>query len=127
MKIAIVGSSKIPHELTGDVIMKVSWVLNEEDILISGGADGVDSLSEAYADVNSIKTMICLPDTLKWEGYKKRNMLIAERCDKLYNIVIGNKDEYCYHHKTKGHYKSGGCWTQLYAKSLGKIAKVIEV
>lgn len=65
---------------------------------------------------------------------KERNLLIAQDCDILYNIVVdqypptfvGRKFGICYHCAGKpgviAHVKSGGCWTAYQALRLGKAA-----
>ncbi len=39
------------------------------DLIVSGGAEGADTLAELYADRNEIKTKIIKPD---WEKYGKQ-------------------------------------------------------
>ena len=60
-----------------------------------------------------------------WEdGYKPRNIEIAENSDEIYCITLtqlpesykGMKFGNCYHCHTTSHIKSGGCWTVWYAK-----------
>jgi len=69
------------------------------------------------------------PKVLSWEqGYKVRNLQIANRSDVVYCITVNKlPEEYtgmrfplCYHCGTKDHVKSGGCWTMKEAIKLGK-------
>lgn len=125
-KLAIVGSSKINYDWAFDS-MKVIITQIKPDIIISGDAKGIDSLAETIGRDMNIELEIHPPKTNNWKGYKERNIIIAKNCDELYNFVIKDKDSYCYHHKCKGHIKSGGCWTQNYAKQLGKKTELILI
>lgn len=126
MKVAIVGSSKMKFEDCMGTIVKI--IDNEDpDLIISGGADGVDTSAIIIATKNFIKTKVFQPKTKDWKGYKPRNLLIANECDKLFNIVIKNEKSFCYHHKIKGHVRSGGCYTELKAKEKGKITETIII
>ena len=128
MKLAIVGSSKMKYEQCVGAILEI---INDEkpEEIVSGGAEGVDSHAVLVAVSNQIKTRVFKPDTNDWEGYKFRNLEIIKNCDKLYNIVIKSQtdNEYCYHHNTKKHIRSGGCWTEMRARDQGKLVKTIEV
>lgn len=125
-RLAIIGSSNIKYNKCYGS-MGAIIEMEEPDIIVSGGAYGADKISEDIAKELNIKTDIYLPKTNDWDGYKERNILIAENCDKLYNFVIKDDKSYCYHHKRGGHIKSGGCWTENYAKQLGKQVTVIEI
>ena len=109
--------------------MAIVNILREEkpSLIISGGASGVDSHAESIAKLIGIKTQIFHPDMNEWKYYKERNILIANACDMLYNLVIADQESYCYHHAIGGHIKSGACWTQIFAKSLGKPTKMIII
>lgn len=69
------------------------------------------------------------PASKSWEnGYKPRNIKIAEASDTVVCIVVaeypehydGMRFKWCYHCKSQDHVKSGGCWTRLYAEKIGK-------
>ncbi len=128
MKIAIVGSSKMKYQ---QCVGELQKIINDEspDMIVSGGAEGVDSHAVLVAKLNEIKTNVFQPKTNDWEGYKDRNIEIVKECDRLYNIVIKSQtdDQYCYHHNTKQHERSGGCWTEMKAREQGKMVKTIEV
>ena len=59
-----------------------------ELVIVSGGADGVDTFAEEFAKWNGIATEIFLPENPWWSpnGYKERNIKIAEACVKLYRV-----------------------------------------
>ena len=62
MKVLIVGSRSIDEfELSGIVPKKA-------ELIISGGAEGIDSIAEKYADQNRISKLILRP---KYEKYGK--------------------------------------------------------
>jgi len=137
MKVAIVGTS---HALTEneerDIRQFCAMVLKEEhtDILVSGGARGVDSIAEEVAQGLGIQLEVHLPKSMKWEDYKKRNIEIAESCDKLICITTPVHDKKCYHHKqlievvetrVPEHQKTAGCWTMKEALKLNKECKLL--
>lgn len=59
--------------------------VNGSDIIISGGAEGVDSFAQGYARENGCEMIILYPKPglLSPERYFKRNQEIALRCDVL--------------------------------------------
>lgn len=77
MKVAIVGSRSINY---ADIARRIP---PDTTLIISGGAVGVDTLAERYADKMGIKKMIIYPD---YELYGKsapliRNKLIVDNAD----------------------------------------------
>lgn len=78
MKVLIVGSRGITN------IDLSSYVPKDTDLIISGGAAGVDTIAEAYADKHKISKLILRPH---YELYGKaaplkRNDQMVEICDK---------------------------------------------
>jgi hypothetical protein len=76
------------------------------------------------------------PKRLNWsEGYKPRNMKIAETSDQVVCITLrtlpdsykGMRFTSCYHCSSNEHVKSGGCWTVKYARNLGKPGTIIVI
>jgi len=131
MKIAIVGTSV----LTGDEEIKVRLLCQKilkqynplETTVISGGAQGVDSIATTVALCNNFAVREYFPIAFGWKGFKKRNLEMAEACDKLYCITTPVKTQKCYHHKRKpqDHEKTAGCWTMLKVKELDKPCKLM--
>ncbi len=94
MKIAVVGSREFKDiKFARRVIMKEFLFAipctddknQEEPIIVSGGARGIDSLAEIEAKNLKIKTIIFKPD---WDRYGKkagflRNILIINEADKV--------------------------------------------
>lgn len=84
MKLAIVGSRNFTdYNFIKQNIEKTlkKWD-KTPDLVISGGANGVDCLAEKWAKENNIKTLIYYAD---WSKGKKagpvRNTLIVNECD----------------------------------------------
>lgn len=140
MKIAIVGTS---HAMTEneerDVQQYVAMILKDfspkTNIIISGGAKGVDSIAIEVARSMEFPTVTYHPEIQEWEpkngkGYKDRNLQIAIDCDQLYCISIPTHEIACYHHKNIEHKlipheKTAGCWTMNKAIELEKMCRLL--
>ncbi len=70
MKVAIIGSRGITD---ADI---AKYIPPDADLIISGGAKGVDTLAEKYADEHGIKKLILYPD---YELYGRNAPLIRDR------------------------------------------------
>ncbi len=70
MKVAVIGSRSI------ESIDISKYIPDDTSLIISGGALGIDSLAEKYADENGIEKLIILPD---YEFYGKGAPLIRDR------------------------------------------------
>jgi len=133
MKIAIVGTSKITNSEEPHVRQLCSEILGHymspNNLIISGGADGVDQIVLDVAKSLGLRIKEYLPNRRSWEFFKKRNIVIATECDKLYCITTKVKTEKCYHHfrKPQDHEKTAGCWTLKKAKELGKYTKLFVI
>ena len=131
LRIGIVGSSKVsmdsPQAIEA-VANIISQYVNQKIILVSGGADGIDSIAEASALSLGIPTEIFVPSVKAWDGaggFKERNLQIAKVCDKVYSIAnnsnaTGGTRE-CYHCKRVPnrefhHIKTAGCYTAYNCK-----------
>lgn len=116
MKIAVVGS----HVLSSKEIDAAIFLLDSifckfstgDNVLVSGGAKGVDSIAENLASVWnwSQPSIIYKPKNRRWEpdGYAERNLLIAKECDILIAVISRNS-------RTRG-----SAWTAQRAEGLGK-------
>lgn len=118
MRLAVVGSVNItPHQrgLASTIIDGFFFAYTPEEV-ISGGAPGIDSLAkgrvvawnrnqEWHIDFDEI-----LPKNQRWEleGFKERNIKIAEACDYLLCIRTQQSTTY------------GSGWTADHAERLGK-------
>lgn len=108
MKILIAGSRNI----NGFDLSK--YVPSEVDLIITGGARGVDSLAESYADKHKISKLILRPD---YKRYGKaapiiRNKTMIEIADMV--IVVWNGRS------------TGTKFTIDYAKKLNKKLLIIN-
>ena len=125
MKIAIVGSSHLSEgeertaRQVSSTILK-NYLKQGTVTLISGGAKGVDTQAEDVAKQLGIECKIFKPAEQNWDGYKVRNLRIAQECDVLYCLPTKLKMEPCYHCNTTDHERSGACWTLKQAKILKK-------
>jgi hypothetical protein len=135
MKVAIVGTTaNMSENIELDMRKMITLTLKQYDkgetLIISGGAKGVDKMAVEIAKGLGFQTKEYLPEVHDWIpkgrnigkiGYKKRNLQMAEACDKIlcFTISAQNKDDKCYHHNPKqDHKKTAGCWT---------VNKVIEM
>jgi hypothetical protein len=112
--LAVVGSTKVNQSQwsIADTIIKGFFLEYNPDLVISGGAVGIDSIAEGVAmtmDVE-IPTRIHLPKHNRWkpEGYEERNTKIAEECTHLLCIRTQQSTTY------------GSGWTADLAERLGK-------
>lgn len=89
MRIGVVGSRDISDY--DYVRLVLSTIVQPDDIIISGGAKGVDRLAERYANENDIECVVYKPD---WDKYGKqagliRNGTIVEDSDYIVAIWDG--------------------------------------
>ena len=70
MILAIIGSRSL-----NDVNLE-RYIPGNVTTIVSGGAIGIDTLSEKYADKNNIKKVIVQPD---YKKYKKRSPLVRNK------------------------------------------------
>jgi len=137
MRIGIVGASKLNDNEERDARQFIANMLKfrmdqsitKDIIVVSGGAEGVDTCAEEVAEGLGIKTRIFDPDIQKWDppngdGYKARNIQIAKFCDVIYCLPIAFRETKCYHCNLD-HEVSGGCWTLKWAKEDGKETHLI--
>ncbi len=85
MKLLIIGSRKIEKfDFSKNIPQSVS-------LIISGGAKGVDTLAEKYADENNIPKKIVLPQYEKYgrAAPLRRNEYMVDMCDCVLAIWDG--------------------------------------
>lgn len=121
VRLAIVGSTQFARDSdatkrASKIIARAICVLDPEQI-ISGGAEGIDSLAAAFAEVNGIPLREHLPKNRRWkpDGFQDRNYLIAQDCTHLL----------CIRHHASKTYGSG--WTADEAERLGKAVERHEI
>ena len=135
MKIAIVGASRLSRIEENNARESCEIVLKQMIrehgrngvILVSGGASGVDTIAESTAHELGLNCNIHRPLTQNWDGYKARNLKIAEECNVIYCFPTKVRLEPCYHCGTGDHERSGGCWTVKQAKTLKKEGHVVPL
>ena len=109
MKLLIAGSRSITdYDIS-------PYIPADTDLIISGGAKGVDALAEQYADSKRISKLILRPryDLYRRAAPIKRNERMVELCDRVLIIWDG---------KSKGTKR-----TIDYAAKLGKPVNIITV
>ena len=126
--IGIVGSSTAekPEANQDNIAKAVHDILSQynksDTTIVSGGGEGVDRIAIDVAKLEEFRTVEYPPTSKNWEEYKKRNLQIAEECDKVYSIALAlgtskgwRKNVQCYHCKNAGkdtmHEKTAGCYT----------------
>ena len=113
MILAIVGSVALQ---AGDQtkyaanLIKEALSAYDPELVISGGAAGIDTLGKELAERLGYAFEEFLPENNRWEpnGFKARNTLIAEKCTHL--LCIRTKQSTTY----------GSGWTADLAEKLGK-------
>ncbi len=131
MKIAIVGTS---HAMTENEEREVrqfcAMILKDFDptqtTIVTGGAKGVDSIAGNVALLNHFAYKPLFPMGVGWEANKRRNIEIADECDKLFCISIPVHDKKCYHHNPpQDHEKTAGCYTMNKALEMDKPCRLL--
>lgn len=112
MLLAVVGSTKV-NELQlhfAKAVIQGVLIFYMPQLVISGGAIGIDSLAENEAVLLNMQTRIHLPENNRWEpnGFKERNTKIAEECTHLLCIRTQQSTTY------------GSGWTADLAERLGR-------
>ena len=109
MKLLIAGSRSIK-----DLDIS-SYIPTDTELIISGGANGVDTIAEEYADKKKISKLILRPryDLYRRAAPLKRNDEMVELCDRILIFWDG--------------VSKGTKHTIDYANKLGKPIEVITV
>lgn len=112
MRLAIVGSRLFDKDAQAKdwAARYIQWVLTkyEPEVVISGGAVGIDQLAATLAAFEDIEVVEFLPAYPTWPEYKKRDKLIAEDCTHLLAIIHPMSTSY------------GSQWTADYAEKIGR-------
>lgn len=118
-KLAIVGTRILDcRNDSTRVVERIKRAIDrlQPDVIISGGADGVDVLAEAaaiwfgYTETNG-KLIVHRPTTKRFQGpggYRERDLLIAQECTHMLRIACKMSTTY------------GSGWTAQEAEKLGK-------
>lgn len=143
MKLGIVGSEGA--KFTTETEMKARATITDliekysANCVVSGACHlgGIDVWAVQEAMGIGCETIEFPPKYRTWEGFRRRNIEIAERSDRVVCITVRDLppgfiengwERYCYHCKTDTHIKSGGCWTAKYAREkLGKPGEIVVI
>lgn len=121
MRLAIVGSTLFANDQNtiDDAMRCVDEVIKryKPDVVVSGGAAGIDTWAAFAAKSFGIEVVEFLPASNRWKpgGYQERNLVIAENCDQLV----------CIRHQAATSYGSG--WTADQAEKMGKPVERIVI
>jgi predicted Rossmann fold nucleotide-binding protein DprA/Smf involved in DNA uptake len=109
MKLAIIGSRNIENINIDD------YIKEKPDMIISGGAKGIDTLAWAWAIDNHIEIEVIRPEYNKYgkAAPLKRNKIIVEKSDKILAFWDGKS------HGTK--------FVIDYANKTGKEVEIIQI
>jgi predicted Rossmann fold nucleotide-binding protein DprA/Smf involved in DNA uptake len=113
--LAIVGSTQPLDPRMARTLIRMSINYFAPIRIVSGGAPGIDTMAEVAARIYTVPFKEFPPKNKRWEpeGFKDRNIQIAEACTHLIRIANRNSKTY------------GSGWTHDYAQKLGK--KVYQV
>jgi hypothetical protein len=134
MNLAIVGAEqkawdKFDEEAARIVIRRALEKIKPL-VVVSGACPkgGADIWAVEEAKKLGIETLEFVPKNSRWEpeGFKARNIQIAESCDELICFVKPG-DKYCHHCNVSDHFPNGGCWTAKKAQSIGKKVYIVRV
>lgn len=112
-KLAIVGSTRLTGDNARNLIRQIIHA-TQPSLVISGGADGIDSLAVEVAKAYGIDWQEFKPDRKTWrswgdqKGFEERNREIAYHCTALIRIAWVGSTTY------------GSGWTRDRARDQGK-------
>ena len=136
MKLGIVGSSKSGDRAYEQVknVIHMAKLHDEMGLakmtIYSGGGTGIDQNAKDACKELNMPFIEFKPERFGWEEFKKRNLQIAEACDKVISFALpfGTTAGVpkCYHCANAGkddnHEKTAGCYT---GKACGNYEVVI--
>ena len=125
VRIGLVGSSKAGARGFGKISEQVEYWMDttqqvHQDIeFASGGGAGIDSTAKAVCEKFEVDFKEFKPDGIGWEANKKRNLQIADYCDKIISFALPfgttagvPKCNHCEKAgKDDNHEKTAGCYT----------------
>lgn len=142
MKIGIVGSEGAKFtpatEAAARAMIRQILIDRHATEVVSGKCHlgGIDIWAREEGAALGLAITEFPPKSRNWEqGYKPRNLKIAQHSDECYCITLKElppgytsmRFRLCYHCGTDAHVKSGGCWTVKQAKLLGKPGEVCVI
>lgn len=138
MILGIVGASASAWTTEGEAeardLIRVCLSAPLVSKLVSGGCHrgGVDKWAAEIGRELGLPVTEFLPKVYSWtQGFRPRNIQIAERSDFVHSITVAQmpegsqvRGEACFHCGVTDHQRSGGCWTVRYARTISKPAHV---
>jgi len=119
MTIGIVGTSHLTQIEEDEAARLIHNIIEDAYFqnrkIVTGDAKGIDALVRKAVPEDWLIVFNASVD--HWEGkdgFKVRNIKIAEEADYIYCITTKVKDRRCYHCDAD-HERTGGCWTKNYA------------
>lgn len=111
--VGIVGSSKLGYDVGHSFITKLISSLPEDTVIVTGDALGVDLLvRNVCMELQRTHSTIFSKENNFKNGYKNRNKIIADYCDRVISIALPFSKIKCYHCvENNNHEKTGGCYT----------------
>lgn len=108
--LGIVGSRILAGNRDAEILIAQAFDEHQPRWFTSGGADGIDLMSEDEADARGFgdRKSIYLPERRSWYYFKKRDKLIAEQSECLVCISGALATTH------------GAAWTADYAESIGR-------
>tara|TARA_B100001245_G_C22894509_1_gene431636 strand:- start:6045 stop:6431 length:387 start_codon:yes stop_codon:yes gene_type:complete len=117
MFIGIVGSSKAGEDSVDIITNYLSTLDPEKDTIVSGAGRGVDTIAANIAKTKKFNLIEYASTGYSWDEFKKRNLQIAEKADKVVSFAYPFKTTKCYHCANAGrddnHEKTAGCYTGM--------------
>ena len=115
MIIGIVGSSKAGEDCVGSLNDYLVKLNPATDTICSGGGKGVDTIVARLAKAKGFNVIEFKPTAYNWDEFKKRNLQIAEKSNRVVSFAYPFKTTKCYHCANAGkddnHEKTAGCYT----------------
>lgn len=110
MRLAIVGSVSLAGNADAERIINDVLDRYAPTEVVSGGAVGIDQMAARVARSRGIQVTEYLPKHNRWapDGFKDRNLLIAQNCDAIIRIAARGSKTY------------GSGWTRDRAVEMGK-------
>lgn len=107
LRLAIVGSVLLEGNSEAAKIIRKVLDRYQPTLVVSGKGRGIDTMAITMAQLKGIPTMEYAPEGEGWSFYKRRNLLIAQNCDRLVRIAARSSKTY------------GSGWTRDRARELG--------
>lgn len=117
VRLAVVGSTQFEDDpdatLVASALIVIAFARWEPELVVSGGAAGIDRLAARLAKARGIQVREYLPKHRRWapDGFEARNLLIAGDCTHLL----------CIRHHASTTYGSG--WTADRAAEMGAVVE----